>query len=66
MTECVSPRIFRVVARFPRRASGKSRRCAPSANFRAARGREVVIFDRSWYNRANVVRVMGFCAVATC
>src|SRR3974390_1696630 len=35
----------------------------PSATFVICRraGGEVVIFDRSWYNRAGVERVMGFC-----
>ena len=45
-----------------RRPSAKSRRCTCSAtcqHFPAAG--EVVIFDRSWYNRAGVERVMGFC-----
>ena len=61
LTERLSPRIFRVVA-LP----------APSDREKAqvymqrylekfpARG-EVVIFDRSWYNRAGVEHVMGFC-----
>ena len=26
-----------------------------------SRSREIVVFDRSWYNRAGVERVMGFC-----
>ena len=45
-----------------RRPSARSRRCTSSAtspHFPAAG--EVVIFDRSWYNRAGVERVMGFC-----
>jgi polyphosphate kinase 2 len=61
ITERVSPRIFRVVA-LP----------APSERERSQiyfqryfehfpAGGEIVIFDRSWYNRAGVERVMGFC-----
>ena len=61
ITERVSPRVFRVVA-LP----------APSERERSQiyfqrylehfpAGGEIVIFDRSWYNRAGVERVMGFC-----
>jgi polyphosphate kinase 2 (PPK2 family) len=45
----------------PRRPSKKSRRCTLSAIFPIFRHGEIVIFDRSWYNRAGVERVMGFC-----
>ena len=61
MTERVSPRIFRVVALSAPTEREKSQmylqRYAP---YWPAAG-EVVIFDRSWYNRAGVERVMGFC-----
>src|SRR6201998_3094714 len=61
MTERVSPRIFRVVAlpAPPERKKSQmySQRYMP---YLPAAG-EVVIFDRSWYNRAGVERVMGFC-----
>ncbi|KRC80558.1 polyphosphate kinase [Achromobacter sp. Root83] len=61
ITERVSPRIFRVVALPTPTAREKSQmyiqRYIP--HFPAAG--EVVIFDRSWYNRAGVERVMGFC-----
>jgi polyphosphate kinase 2 len=61
ITERVSPRVFRVVA-LP----------APSERERSQiyfqryfehfpAGGEIVLFDRSWYNRAGVERVMGFC-----
>jgi polyphosphate kinase 2 len=61
ITERVSPRVFRVVA-LPapterERSQMYVQRYVP--HFPAAG--EVVIFDRSWYNRAGVERVMGFC-----
>jgi polyphosphate kinase 2 len=61
ITERVSPRVFRVVALPAPTEREKSQmyvqRYLP---FLPAAG-EVVIFDRSWYNRAGVERVMGFC-----
>src|SRR6188508_854844 len=61
ITERVSPRVFRVVALTspsPRQLSQMYvQRYIPHL---PAAG-EVVIFDRSWYNRAGVERVMGFC-----
>jgi polyphosphate kinase len=61
ITERVSPRVFRVVALSTPTEREKSQmyiqRYLP--HFPAAG--EVVIFDRSWYNRAGVERVMGFC-----
>ena len=61
ITERVSPRTFRVVALPAPTEREKSQmyiqRYLP--HFPAAG--EVVIFDRSWYNRAGVERVMGFC-----
>ncbi|MBZ4194488.1 MAG: polyphosphate kinase 2 [Candidatus Contendobacter sp.] len=61
ITERVSPRIFRVIALPAPTDREKSQmyiqRYAP--HWPAAG--EVVIFDRSWYNRAGVERVMGFC-----
>jgi polyphosphate kinase len=61
ITERVSPRVFRVVALAAPTGREKSQmyiqRYLP--HFPAAG--EVVIFDRSWYNRAGVERVMGFC-----
>jgi polyphosphate kinase 2 len=61
ITERVSPRIFRVVA-LPAPSDREKtqmyvQRYLP---YLPAAG-EVVIFDRSWYNRAGVERVMGFC-----
>jgi len=61
ITERVSPRVFRVVALPAPTEREKSQmyiqRYIP--HFPAAG--EVVIFDRSWYNRAGVEPVMGFC-----
>ncbi len=62
LLERVSPRIFRVVALPPPTEREKSQmflqRYVP---YLPAAG-EIVIFDRSWYNRAGVERVMGFCS----
>ncbi|HEV8412113.1 MAG TPA: polyphosphate kinase 2 [Bryobacteraceae bacterium] len=61
ITERVSPRVFRVVALPAPSDREKSQmymqRYVP--HFPAAG--EIVIFDRSWYNRAGVEHVMGFC-----
>jgi polyphosphate kinase 2 len=61
ITERVSPRVFRVVALPAPTEREKSQMYAQRyfPHFPAAG--EVVIFDRSWYNRAGVERVMGFC-----
>ena len=61
ITERVSPRVFRVVALSAPTEREKSQMYVQRymAHFPAAG--EVVIFDRSWYNRAGVERVMGFC-----
>jgi polyphosphate kinase 2 len=60
ITERVSPRVFRVVALPAPSDRQKSQMYMQRymAHFPAAG--EVVIFDRSWYNRAGVERVMGF------
>ena len=41
--------------------SGSKHRCIPALYPHLPAAGEVVIFDRSWYNRAGVERVMGFC-----
>src|SRR5579871_6356974 len=64
LTERVSPRVFRVVA-LPAPCDRETSQLyvqrfiqhCPAAG-------EVVIFDRSWYNRAGVEYVMGFCSKA--
>ena len=61
MTERVSPRVFRVVA-LPAPSDREKTQMYMQRymqNFPAAG--EIVIFDRSWYNRAGVEHVMGFC-----
>ena len=64
ITERVSPRVFRVVALSAPTEREKSQMYIQRylAHFPAAG--EVVIFDRSWYNRAGVEPVMGFCSPA--
>jgi polyphosphate kinase 2 len=61
LTERVSPRVFRLVALPAPSDREKSQMYMQRymAHFPAAG--EVVIFDRSWYNRAGVEHVMGFC-----
>ena len=64
LTERVSPRVFRVVALPAPSEREKTQMYVQRyvSHFPAAG--EVVIFDRSWYNRAGVERVMGFCTPA--
>jgi polyphosphate kinase 2 len=61
LTERVSPRVFRVVA-LPAPSDRQKTQLFLQRyiEFFPAAG-EVVIFDRSWYNRAGVEYVMGFC-----
>ena len=61
LAERVSPRVFRVVALPAPTAREKSEKYAQRDVRHFPAGGEVVIFDRSWYNRAGVERVMGFC-----
>jgi len=62
LTERVSPRVFRVVALPAPSDREKSQMYIQRyLQFFPAAG-EIVIFDRSWYNRAGVERVMGFCS----
>ena len=60
ITERVSPRVFRVVALPAPTEREKSQMYMQRYVPRLPAGGEVVIFDRSWYNRAGVERVMGF------
>ncbi|MFV8979718.1 MULTISPECIES: polyphosphate kinase 2 [Serratia] len=61
LTERVSPRVFRVVALpAPTEREKTQMYLQRYMPYMPAAG-EVVIFDRSWYNRAGVERVMGFC-----
>src|ERR1700693_1423302 len=61
MTERVSPRVFRVVAMAAPTEREKSQMYVQRYLPHLPSGGEIVIFDRSWYNRAGVERVMGFC-----
>jgi polyphosphate kinase 2 len=66
ISERVSPRVFRIVALPAPTEREKSQlymqRYLP--HFPAAG--EIMLFDRSWYNRAGVERVMGFCTQEEC
>ena len=61
ITERVSPRVFRVVALPTPTEREKSQMYVQRYIQHFPAAGEVVIFDRSWYNRAGVERVMGFC-----
>jgi polyphosphate kinase 2 len=60
ITERVSPRVFRVVALPAPSEREKSQMYVQRYMQHFPAAGEVVIFDRSWYNRAGVERVMGF------
>jgi polyphosphate kinase 2 len=62
ITERVSPRVFRVVALPAPTDREKSQMYLQRYVPHLPAAGEVVIFDRSWYNRAGVERVMGFCS----
>ena len=62
ITERVSPRVFRVVALPAPTEREKSQMYVQRYLPHLPSAGEVVIFDRSWYNRAGVERVMGFCS----
>jgi polyphosphate kinase 2 len=61
ITERVSPRVFRVVALPAPTEREKSQMYIQRYLCHMPAAGEIVIFDRSWYNRAGVERVMGFC-----
>jgi polyphosphate kinase 2 len=61
ITERVSPRVFRVVALPAPSDREKSQMYVQRYLTHLPAAGEIVIFDRSWYNRAGVERVMGFC-----
>jgi polyphosphate kinase len=61
ITERVSPRVFRVIALPAPTEREKSQMYSQRYLPHMPAAGEVVIFDRSWYNRAGVERVMGFC-----
>jgi polyphosphate kinase 2 len=62
LTERVSPRVFRVVALPAPSDREKSQMYVQRYMQHFPAAGEVVIFDRSWYNRAGVEYVMGFCS----
>jgi len=61
ITQRVSPRVFRVVALPAPNERERTQLYLQRYIAHLPAGGEVVIFDRSWYNRAGVERVMGFC-----
>jgi polyphosphate kinase 2 len=61
ITERVSPRVFRVVALPAPSDRQKTQMFMQRYIQQFPAGGEIVIFDRSWYNRAGVEYVMGFC-----
>jgi polyphosphate kinase 2 len=64
LTEKVSPRVFRVCALPAPSDRQKSQLFLQRYIEQFPASGEIVIFDRSWYNRAGVERVMGFCSDA--
>ncbi len=62
ITEKVSPRVFRVVALPAPTEREQSQMYIQRYIKHFPAAGEVVVFDRSWYNRAGVERVMGFCS----
>ena len=64
ITERVSPRVFRVVALPAPTEREKTQLYAQRYITHFPAAGEVILFDRSWYNRAGVEHVMGFCTDA--
>src|SRR6266571_4095235 len=64
ITERVSPRVFRLVALPAPSDREKSQMYMQRYMRHFPAAGEIVIFDRSWYNRAGVEHVMGFCTKA--
>ena len=62
ITERVSPRVFRIVALPAPTEREKSQIYLQRYLTHFPAAGEVILFDRSWYNRAGVERVMGFCS----
>jgi polyphosphate kinase 2 len=61
ITERVSPRVFRVVALPAPSDREKSQLYVQRYMSHMPAAGEIVLFDRSWYNRAGVEKVLGFC-----
>jgi polyphosphate kinase 2 len=66
ITERVSPRVFRVAALPAPSDREKTQMYVQRYMQHFPAAGEIVIFDRSWYNRAGVERVMGFCTEQQC
>src|SRR6187399_2993372 len=66
ITERVSPRVFRVVALPAPSDRERSQIFFQRYMQHFPTAGEIVIFDRSWYNRAGVEHVMGFCTKEEC
>jgi len=64
IAECLNPRICRVVALGTPTSREKSQWYFQRYVAHLPAAGEIVLFDRSWYNRAGVERVMGFCTEA--
>ena len=62
LTERVSPRVFRVVALPAPSDREKSQMYMQRYIEHFPAAGEIVVFDRSWYNRAGIEHVMGFCS----
>src|SRR3954466_6438488 len=62
ITERVSPRVFRVIALPAPSDREKSQMYMQRYLQQFPAAGEIVIYDRSWYNRAGVEYVMGFCS----
>jgi polyphosphate kinase 2 len=61
ITECLNPRVCRVVALGTPTEREKTQWYFQRYVTQLPAGGEMVLFDRSWYNRAGVEHVMGFC-----
>ena len=61
ITERVSPRVFRIVALPAPSEREKSQMYIQRYFAHLPAAGEIVLFDRSWYNRAGVEHVMGYC-----
>ncbi len=66
ITERVSPRIFKIVALPAPSDREKTQMYSQRYISQFPAAGEIIIFDRSWYNRAGVERVMGFCNEEQC
>lgn len=64
ITECLNPRVCRVVALGAPTEREKTQWYFQRYVAHLPAAGEIVLFDRSWYNRAGVERVMGFCTEA--